>query len=194
MGISHLNHADVVVGAVVGTGRATDTGVVIDYYLSRSLDTVNRAGGATEHAHRIEAVHARVSHHQVLYAPAMSIEPRVVVMTHGARFRTRVTPDAAIQIDKHRLRAVDIAAVDQEFDYLWGKTRGCRVRPRHLRLRLRRGGLNRPSSSMLRQRRQNILLHNMGGHPENVTVAHCPERVLQLHRLAFIAPVMQQFL
>ena len=128
LGISHLNHADVVVGAVVGTGRATDTGVVIDYYLSRSLDTVNRAGGATEHAHRIEAVHARVSHHQVLYAPAMSIEPRVVVMTHGARFRTRVTPDAAIQIDKHRLRAVDVPVIDQKFDYLRGKIGCCRTR------------------------------------------------------------------
>ena len=122
LGISHLNHTDVVVGAVVGAGCATDTGVVIDHYLSRSLDTVNRTGRAPEHADRIEAVHARVSHHQALYTPAMPVKPRVVVVTHGARFRTRVTPDAAIQIDKHRLRAVHVAVVDQEFDYLRSKT------------------------------------------------------------------------
>ena len=126
-GISHLNHTDVVVGAVVGAGRATNTGIVIDHYLSRSLDTMNRAGRASEHADRIEAVHARVSDHQALYTPAMPVKPRVVVVTHGARFRTRVTPDAAFQIDKHRLRAVDVPVIDQKFDYLRGKIGCCRI-------------------------------------------------------------------
>ena len=97
--VSHLNHTDIVVGTVICTGPTADTGIVVDDDFAGSLNTMDCTRRTSQHADRIGAVHARVSDHQTLYTPAMTIEARIVVMTHSAGLRTRITPNAAIKID-----------------------------------------------------------------------------------------------
>src|SRR5215471_18024406 len=62
--ISDLNHADGAIRTVSGTDAAPDTSGGIDSYFTEGLLAMDGACWTSNHADRIDAVHAGVGHHK----------------------------------------------------------------------------------------------------------------------------------
>src|SRR5947207_15854039 len=63
-GVAGINHLDVAVRATVSAEAATDAGQIVDEHLAVARIAVNRAGGTTNHADWVQAVHAGIGDHR----------------------------------------------------------------------------------------------------------------------------------
>ena len=117
--IVNLNHVDVLVGTAVRASRTPDTRLIVNDHVARGCVATDRAGRTTNHANWINAMHASSSHHPLVVLRPFPQEPWIVVMGRSTRTNTIVTPCAAIEIDEHRLRAVDMPPLNQKLHQSW---------------------------------------------------------------------------
>ena len=108
------------VRAAVRTRAATDARAVVDPHGARIRIAGDRARRAADHAHRVDAMHTRIGHHDVIVLRPLPNEPRIVVVRRRARPHTIVAPRAAIEIDQHRLRAVEKPMIGEKVEHLRG--------------------------------------------------------------------------
>jgi len=114
--VADFNHLNVIIRATLSARAAADASAVVDPHDSRGRVAGDGAGRAANHAHRIDAVHARLSNHQRAVAMSLADEARVVVVGGSARADAVVASGTAVEVDDHRLLAVDEAVVDEEFE------------------------------------------------------------------------------
>ena len=74
---------------------------------------MNGAGRATNYAHGVCTMHARVCHHEVADLRAVSNEPGIVVVGGSAASYTVITMSAPVEIDHHGGGAVDESSLHQ---------------------------------------------------------------------------------
>ena len=65
LGRADFHHANVVIRTAVCARRTTDTREIVDEDVSRFFVPPNGTSGTTDHAHRINTMHARVGKHQI---------------------------------------------------------------------------------------------------------------------------------
>ena len=114
--VADLDHPDRIVGTTVGTGAATDAGPIVDPYDSGRLISADRARRTTNHAHRIDAVHAGIGDHELVVFGTLANKTGVVVVCGGTGANTIVAARAAIEIDQHRFGAIEKAMVGEEVE------------------------------------------------------------------------------
>ena len=119
--VANLDHADVLIGAAVRAGSATDTRVVVDDDLPTFGVAMDRAGRAADHAYRIRAVHARVGHHEMTDTWSMTNEPGVIVVGRGAASYAIVTTRTTVEVDHHGCGAIDESSLNQLLQKIGGR-------------------------------------------------------------------------
>ena len=177
--VSNLDHANVVVGTRVGAGSAADARVVVDDHHAAPLGAVDRARRATDHAHRVGAVHARIGHHPVIVSLAVADEHGIAAVGRGAGAHAVVAPRAAVEVDEHRLGAVDEPLLDRPLHRRIVREQATRG---HLGLALRR----------CLDLGEHMRLEHVRRHPQHVDVAERGERGLQRQCLALAPAVVER--
>ena len=183
--IADLDHLDVVVGTTVRAGRAADAGEIVDHDLPADGVAVDRAGRAADHAGRVDAMHAGVRDHDVVLHPAVADELRVVVVTRGAGAHAIVAARAAVEVDKHRRGAIDVAFLDEELDHLRVESRGRLVLDVDVRLLL--NPLAHITDLRLAETRRDKLLDDRRRDNEDVDVTDRAQGKLETDRLVVFA-------
>ena len=171
--ILDFDHQDIAVRTTIGTGAATDAGIIVDGHIASFAITTNRAGRATNHANRVQAMHAGVGHHPVIMFGALPYESRIIVVCRCTRPDTIITSRATIQVDHHRLFAIDESVFNQEFQQsLVHRRRAIQFATRLDRfifLRKQRRKL------IVFEVRKNQRFHHGGWNSQNVNVAYRPQ-------------------
>lgn len=89
----------------------------MDRHIARHLVAANCARWATDHADRVDTVHASTGKHVPAEHGALADETRIVVVRVGASANAIVAPCAAIKVDHHRLRPVGESVLDDELEH-----------------------------------------------------------------------------
>ena len=108
------DHLNVRIRATVGTGSTADARRIVDRHTARL--SVPRYGScrAADHAHRIQAMHARIGDHPIVVLLSVSNESRVVVVRRRTGSNTIIASGTSLQIDHHGLSAVDEPLLNQK--------------------------------------------------------------------------------
>ena len=114
--LADLDHADGLIRAAVRAGRAADAGAVVDADGAGVEVAGDGSGGAADHADGIDAVHTRIGDHQVIVCRALANEARVVVVRCCTGPHAIIAARAPIEIDQHRLGAVEEPMVGEEIE------------------------------------------------------------------------------
>lgn len=109
-------HANVLVGARVCTHLASDADRFLNLNDARFGVAMDRTGGATDHANGIGALHTSLHELQVFVNQTFADEPRISVVCRGTCLHAIVTACAAVQVDDHRLSAVEQSMLNKEFE------------------------------------------------------------------------------
>lgn len=110
-----LYHLNVLIGATVRTGRAADTGLIVDRHAASQFIATDSARRAADHANGVDTVHTSVGDHPMVVDFALSIESWVIVVGRRTGTNAIVTSRTAIEIDYHGVGAVDEPILNQEF-------------------------------------------------------------------------------
>jgi len=114
--IANLYHVNCLVRATIGAHAAADARAIVDAHGAIVDIARNRPGRAANHAHRVDAVHTRIGHHHVVMLRSLANEARVIVVRRRARPHAIVAASAAIQVDQHRLRAVEKTMIAEKIE------------------------------------------------------------------------------
>lgn len=114
--VADLDHPNIVVGTRIGARSAPDTGQIVDHHHAVLGLAVDGAGRAADHAHRVDAVHARIGDHKPAVTLAVADEARIAVVRRGARAHALIAAHTAIVVDDHGRRPVDETVLDQELE------------------------------------------------------------------------------
>ncbi len=114
--LANLDHANGLVGATVRTRRAANARAVIDSHRAGVEVASNRASGAANHADRIDAMQTGIGDHDVILRRPLPNESWVAVVCGRTGPHTIVAARATIEIDQHRLGAVQEAMIGEEVE------------------------------------------------------------------------------
>jgi len=78
---------------------------------------MNGTGRAPDETDRITAVHAGGSNHQLGVAVSLSNEPGIAVVCDGAGLDAIITVSATVQVDDHRLIAIDGSVIEKKVEH-----------------------------------------------------------------------------
>jgi hypothetical protein len=105
--IKNLDHANIVVRTALGTCPAANASIVVDLDDTCRMFSPNRPGRTSDQTNGIRTMHAGVRDHVVANDGTRPQESGVAVMGVRAGSDAVVTARAAVQIDEHRLFAID---------------------------------------------------------------------------------------
>ena len=96
--VTYIHHSYIVIWAGVCAGGAANTTLVINNNLAFSRGPVNSTGWTANHAYRICAMHAGISHHIVVVTWAVSIKARIIIVGICTRDNTLIATHAIVEL------------------------------------------------------------------------------------------------
>ena len=76
---------------------------------------MNRAGGTSDHANRITALHAGLNELKSLVDDPFAYESRISIVRRGTCLDTIIATRAAMKVDDHRLSAIEQPILNEKF-------------------------------------------------------------------------------
>jgi hypothetical protein len=111
--ITNIDHPDIVIGAVAGTGAATNTGIIVNDDFASRCYPMNSTGRTADHANGIGAMHTRVGDHVMVNFLSVADKPGIVVVPFSASLDTCIAPNTPVEVYKHRCGTVDEPVFDE---------------------------------------------------------------------------------
>ena len=148
------------------------------------------SSGAADHAHGVDAVHARIGDHKLADLCSVTDEARVAVVGRRAGAHTVIAAGASFEVDHHRCGAVDEARFHQLFEMLGVKLRRFLGRQE---IRLAYISDWRVWDQLFGQVWEYNFFDHPGGDEQHVDVPNCAKRIPVGKRVATSPVVIELF-
>lgn len=114
--LANFHHTNRAIGATIGTRATANAREVVDSHRADVGIARDRPRRAADHAHRVDAMHARIGDHHLVVRWTLANEAWIVVVRCGTCSYAVIAARAALQINEHRLCAVQEAMICKEIE------------------------------------------------------------------------------